>query len=150
MKTRDPVARSGPVFGDFTKTEDQTSRSGPVLGCCGDRTAQRPRPWSGPGLGAVLVRPDQCMGRSESGSVCERVEKVAGVTAWLNECRYSEGRRIGQEMTWTSTEGAETMTEILTLGLRFEGAKSNEDCGVCLPYKWNLEYTSRDSYCMLR
>jgi hypothetical protein len=91
VASRDLVVRSGPVFGDFTKTKDQTSRSGPVLGYCRDRTAQRPRPWSGPGLGAVLVRPDQCMGRSESGSMCERVEKVAGVTAWPNKCRYSEG-----------------------------------------------------------
>jgi hypothetical protein len=73
---RDPVVRSGPVFRDFTKTKDQTSRSGPVLRYCGDRTAQRPRPRSGPGLGAVLVRPDQYMGRSESGSVCERVKQV--------------------------------------------------------------------------
>jgi hypothetical protein len=38
-------------------SRDPVVRSGPVLGCCGDRTAQRPRPWSGPGLGAVLVRP---------------------------------------------------------------------------------------------
>jgi hypothetical protein len=59
LRGRDPVVRFGPVFGDFTKTEDQTRRSGPVLGCCGDRTTQRPRPWSDPGLGAVLVRPDR-------------------------------------------------------------------------------------------
>jgi hypothetical protein len=47
---RDPAVRSGPVFRHFAKTKDQTKRSGPVLGHCGDQTAQRPRPRSGPGL----------------------------------------------------------------------------------------------------
>jgi hypothetical protein len=47
---RDPAVRSGPVFRHFAKTEDQTKRSGPVLEHCGDRTTQRPRPRSGPGL----------------------------------------------------------------------------------------------------
>jgi hypothetical protein len=51
--------------------------------------------------------------------VCERVERVAGVTAWPNERRCSEGQKIEQEMALTSTEGAETMTEVLMLGLRF-------------------------------
>jgi hypothetical protein len=47
---RDLVVQSGLVFKHLAKTKDQTKRSSPVLGHCGDQTAQRPRPWSGPSL----------------------------------------------------------------------------------------------------
>jgi hypothetical protein len=50
VASRDPAVWSGLVFRQFAKTKDQTKRSSPVLGYCGDWTAQRPRPWSGPGL----------------------------------------------------------------------------------------------------